>query len=117
MNAGRSRNSTGAEGEVKMVRLDDFVKARGIQPGFVKIDAENYEPKVVKGLEQTLLLHRPAILLECGSDASMAAGTWLTEIGYRPWVCPRPGELQPWNGTLAEANERFKDILFRIIDR
>jgi FkbM family methyltransferase len=98
---------------VETVRLDDFVAEQGIAPGFVKIDAEGYELEVVKGLLQTVARCRPAVLMECGSPGSRAAGELLLGEDYEPWVSDGPPSLYRWDRGLAEADAGYKDVLFR----
>lgn len=98
--------------EVTIVKLDDFLQARGIVPSFVKIDTENFEADVISGLNRTLKITRPRVLLEAGSSSSLEAAETLSALGYRLYVAQCPGAVEPWIGTLAEANSRFKDILF-----
>jgi len=51
--------------EVKVVRLDTLVDADQIAPpSVVKIDVEGSEGAVLRGMEQTIATHRPAIICE-----------------------------------------------------
>lgn len=61
-----------------VVRLDDL----DLAPSFVKIDVQGHELAVLKGLEQTLIRHSPALLIEVGKD--LDAPEWLIERGYVP---------------------------------
>lgn len=98
---------------VNVVRLDDFIADRRIEPDFIKIDAENYELPVIRGLLQTIARSHPSILLESGSPESLAAGELLLQHGYESWVSEGPRSLYRGESNLVEANARFKDILFR----
>ncbi len=98
---------------IETVRLDDFAAERGIIPGFIKIDAENYEYQVIRGLLQTISRAHPTILMETGSPESLAAGELLLQQGYEIWVSDGPRSLYQWENGLKEANARYKDILFR----
>jgi len=97
---------------VGVVALDGFLVARGIQPDFIKIDAENFEADVVQGLMKTLRIKPAKVLMETGSEGSLRAGKFLLEIGLTPHVIEQGGSLIRWPGELAQANARYKDILF-----
>ncbi|MEN0003296.1 MAG: FkbM family methyltransferase [Bacteroidota bacterium] len=51
--------------EIKTTTLDTYFLERNIQPKLIKIDVEGHELEVLKGGEQLLTTHRPAILMEC----------------------------------------------------
>jgi len=97
---------------VKVICLDHWLAAAGIQPNVVKIDAENCEDKVIAGLSHTLKMGHPRILMETGSVQSLKAGQVLLAEGYRVYVSEGVGSLTCWKGTLEEANTQYKDILF-----
>ena len=44
--------------------VDDVVAAKGLRPRLVKIDVEGAEMLVLRGMRDTLLSHRPAVMLE-----------------------------------------------------
>ena len=98
--------------QVGVVALDAFLAARHWQPDFIKIDAENFEADVIQGLAATLRAKPAKVLMETGSEGSLHAGEFLLELGLRPYVADHAGELNLWSGELAEANARYKDILF-----
>lgn len=98
--------------QVGVVALDAFLAARHVQPDFIKIDAENFEADVVQGLAETLRLKPAKVLMETGSDGSLRAGEFLLELGLKPHVTNHEGGLIIWPGELAQANTRYKDILF-----
>lgn len=47
-------------GTIRVVTLDSL----GLAPSVVKIDVEGHELEVLKGAEQTLIAHRPAVIVE-----------------------------------------------------
>ena len=47
--------------------LDDFIKATGCRPGFVKIDVEGAEGRVLAGMRETLQSARPSVFVELHS--------------------------------------------------
>lgn len=86
-----NRASRGATREVRisMARIDDLWPVN--QPlHFAKIDVEGHEYPALRGAEQTLRRHRPAILFEAGAadDPDTAAADYdglfrfLTGLGY-----------------------------------
>lgn len=97
---------------VDVVPADDICVELGLEPDFIKIDAENFEDKVIKGLSRTIDACRPAILMESGSPQSLAGAQELVRSGYRLRVCEQPGSMMDWTGDIEQANEQFKDILF-----
>lgn len=104
---------TGRSVAIRTVRLDDFLGERDIRPDFIKIDAENFEGEIVKGLEGTLRRCGPAILMETGSDASLSAAGTLLEMGYAPWGLAGGRSLAPIDGPIERVNAAHKDLLFR----
>lgn len=79
-----------AESSVEVVCLDDL----GLAPGFVKIDVEGHELDVLRGLERTLLKHRPVVLLEWSREFHEVGG-YLLSLGFRPFA------YRPATNTLA----------------
>lgn len=113
--AAQSRMDVGAAGRqlpVQAVRPDAVCGERGLAPAFIKIDAENFEDRVVAGLSEVIARHRPRVLMETGSGPSLAATKALVASGYTLKVSDGPGSLYGWSGTAEEANSRFKDVLF-----
>jgi FkbM family methyltransferase len=51
---------------VAAVSLDDYSAGLGVVPDFIKIDAENAESAIVKGMEGLLVNARPIVTLEVG---------------------------------------------------
>ncbi len=98
--------------KVQAVRLDVFAYERELVPDFIKIDAENFEHAVVAGLAGILDHAQPVVLLESGSESALAAGREFAARGYRIMVSDGPGSLHAWDGVLADANARYKDLLF-----
>jgi hypothetical protein len=68
---------------VALHRLDDYAFE---DPGFIKIDAEGAEARILSGGEATLSNHRPVLLIEIeerhGADVT-AVFAWLAERDYR----------------------------------
>jgi FkbM family methyltransferase len=62
----RTQASIGhAKEKISVRSLDDIMTATGIpRVDFIKIDVEGFEPHVLRGGQQTLERHRPAVVLE-----------------------------------------------------
>ena len=52
--------------DVKAISIDKYIEKSGVQPDFIKIDAENAEYDILKGMENTLRNIRPTITMEVG---------------------------------------------------
>ena len=70
--------------------IDNIVSDRGLRPGFVKIDTEGAELRVLRGARNTLEEHRPIVICEVSDTllASFGASstdvvTVLEDTGYR----------------------------------
>jgi FkbM family methyltransferase len=109
------RATTARRVNIAKIRLDDYIGEHSLVPGFIKIDAENYEYQVIRGMSRAISRAHPTILLETGSRESRAAGELLLQQGYEMWVSDGPRSLYRWENGLPEANARFKDMLFRTL--
>ena len=65
-------------------RLDDIVlqELPGESIGFIKIDVEGYEFKVLKGAVGILQKHKPNLQIEIGPENLHAVRNWLENLGY-----------------------------------
>lgn len=54
--------------EISAVRGDELVSSLAGSIDFIKIDVEGFEPRVIKGLQQTIRKHQPVLLLEWNSS-------------------------------------------------
>jgi FkbM family methyltransferase len=69
-----SLKKTGVE-IIKLKVLDDLVRSGQIEPpNIIKIDVEGAELNVLKGAKNTILVHRPTILIEYSVNTSSDAG-------------------------------------------
>jgi FkbM family methyltransferase len=66
--------------EITGAPLDQLVKQFSLNPGFIKIDAEGAELKVLKGALVTLREHRPVILSELCEELLLKSGATSTEV-------------------------------------
>ncbi len=55
----------------------------GLAPGFVKVDVQGHEAKVIEGGVTTLAKHEPAVLMEYNTPERDAA--WLLANGWKPY--------------------------------
>jgi hypothetical protein len=84
-----------------------------LSPDVIKIDTENYEAEVIRGLTGTLVKRPPrSIIMETGSSPALEAAKMLLAYGYRVYVWDESGTLKLWPGSIEEANQRYKDMLF-----
>lgn len=78
--------TTGTGESVPLMRLDDLLAQQGWPViDFLKIDAEEHEPAVIRGAQHFLSHQSPAIMIEImGREAvSMQAAEMLRDFGYR----------------------------------
>jgi FkbM family methyltransferase len=75
--------------DVKAISIDKYVDESGVRPDFIKIDAENAEYDILKGMTTTLKDIRPIITLEVGDvnegafKSSIACVHFLIEHNYK----------------------------------
>jgi FkbM family methyltransferase len=53
--------------------IDELVEEHGLRPGFIKIDAEGAEQRVLAGSKATIERYRPVVMLEVWPDQLLAA--------------------------------------------
>lgn len=102
------------EYDVKTISIDKYVANTGARPDFIKIDAENAEFDILKGMENTLRDIRPKITIEVGDvnegefKDSNASVRFLLDHNYKAFEF-RDGRLQEHTPV-----ERYKysNILF-----
>jgi FkbM family methyltransferase len=66
--------------EVRLARLDDF---RIANVGFVKIDVEGHEMKVLEGAIVTISRSRPIVLIEVRDHNLHSVDSWFRDLQYR----------------------------------
>lgn len=96
--SGTGRLAESGELEVKTMTLDDIAVDRGVLPGFMKIDVEGAEERVLDGASLILREKKPVIFLSThGADIHARCCARLRTLGY---------ELRPIFGTsLDDATE------------
>jgi FkbM family methyltransferase len=62
------QNESSQSEQVRLVKLDDFVKEQGVKVDFLKIDAEGFESEVLSGCEMILRDQKPTIYIELSED-------------------------------------------------
>jgi FkbM family methyltransferase len=99
--------------DVNVVSLDSYVIKNQLKPDVIKIDAENYESNVIKGMFNTIKLYHPKIIMEIGGQGAENVIESLIEMNYKPHVTVKDtGELKEWLGTISELNDNYVDALF-----
>ncbi len=89
--------------DVEIVPLDTLAKTHPFERlDFVKIDVEGGELDALIGGEETILVHRPRILMELAEDNCQRAGhsmnellEWIGERGYETFRLGRDGRAVP----------------------
>jgi FkbM family methyltransferase len=70
--------------QVPCIRIDTFIKEGGPVPSFMMIDVEHAEGSVFRGMVETLIQHRPIILVELHGPAAITeAWDILSECEYK----------------------------------
>jgi FkbM family methyltransferase len=108
------RSAAGAQPagvEVEVQTLDAVSEASGVTPQFIKIDAENFEPEVLRGAARLVGAARPTLLLEAGSERMAEVASSLASAGYRAFSTLEPGRLLEMPDA-ASAARQYKDVLF-----
>lgn len=85
-----SERSVYATETVATETLDNYCKQYSLAPGFLKIDVEGNELKVLQGGIETIKKCSPKIILEvearhCGKEQGYATFKFLTDMGYEGW--------------------------------
>jgi FkbM family methyltransferase len=109
----------GAAGiKVRGRRVDDVLKEYSLVPQIIKIDAEQYEMEVLKGLSSTLEEAAPILTLEVGDDPGHEGRSerliiHMKKIGYEPYEIG-DGRLIPH---LLRKSYRYDNLAFLRPDR
>ena len=82
INAGMAQLSTEylAHNLQRTSTIDIYCEDLGVIPDFIKIDAEGYELKILKGGEETIKTNKPVLVLEVNEYALEQHGTSRTEL-------------------------------------
>jgi len=86
--SGRAGHPPPEAGSLPGLPLDRIVEFFGLQPGFLKVDVEGFEQEGLEGAKQTVVRHRPILLVQMhkfqagypGACAWLKA--WLNSLGY-----------------------------------
>ncbi|GAB5537192.1 MAG: FkbM family methyltransferase [Rubricoccaceae bacterium] len=75
----QSHTTTRSE-TVETISLDSLVAKHGLSPGFIKVDVEGAEARVLNGAQETLRRHRPVLLTELDDTLLKANGSSALEV-------------------------------------
>lgn len=90
--------------DIEQKRVDDFLWGRHLTIDFIKIDVEGFELSVLEGAKETLIRHRPSILLEFNEYAIIEnaridpvdyLGQLMSHLGLLAVVDSVTGEASP----------------------
>ncbi len=90
-----------SEIKVETVSLDEYAKAQGVRPDFIKLDAEGFEHILLKGMASLLDEHpRPLISLEVAGGKEWESNTkesisYLMAKGFLPYEMGTDGLIAP----------------------
>lgn len=98
--------------QVQILRLDEWCNRESVVPNVIKIDAENFEIEVIRGLQGVLTKYRPHILMETGSSQSVEAGKFLVERGYAMLIGAAFETLKVQSTPIEDVLMKNKDVLF-----
>jgi FkbM family methyltransferase len=80
-NLGATRLETAADGPIGLVKGDDLLASTSV--GFIKIDTEGFELKVLEGLRSTIARCRPPLFVEVENDNIEPFRSVCDSSGYR----------------------------------
>lgn len=112
---GRGRLLPQLAGSFRSVGIDEEVTAGRLPPpGYIKMDVEGAELLALQGARQTLLTHRPEILLSVhGERLKQDCSRFLSALGYTVLAGEKPGEvLARWPaGAAAPTCEGHRSVI------
>lgn len=53
---------------VQQISMDDYISSNQLVPDFIKIDVDGFELKILQGLKETILKHKPNMVVETNND-------------------------------------------------
>lgn len=68
-NIGQGRIDTSGSTEITITSIDELLKNRSMPVSLIKIDTEGYELNVLKGAQESLKKHKPAIVVEFNASS------------------------------------------------
>jgi FkbM family methyltransferase len=97
---------------VKTFSLDAYCQANAVRPTFVKIDAENAEAAILRGMSSLLRDPQPpALAVEAGDASALEILAIVEPFGYRMWIYDEDGTSRPSPDPQSDI-VRYKDVLF-----
>lgn len=102
-NIGQGKIDDNGSAEITITTIDDQLEKQTMPVSLIKIDTEGYELNVLKGAQETLRKHRPAIVAEFNA-ASYSFDQFAKEIPFEADFYRIPhsksDEIEPFYGTL-----------------
>lgn len=102
--SGGNRIGTGSGINISVRRGDTIVAQSNLSPGFIKIDVEGFEERVLRGLTDTIARMQPVIFIEVIDEYLRAQGSsahriiqWLSEHNYYMENAHTGEVIQPGN--------------------
>jgi len=74
------RSDSSVKLRVKCTTIDQLTNQYRLNPGFIKIDAEGAEHKVLEGCNEVLRKNRPTLLVECSEDMLRQNGSSVFQL-------------------------------------
>jgi FkbM family methyltransferase len=115
---GRPENFSGKKELVKIFSFDNWFASSGLtKVDLIKIDAEGFELAVLKGMQETIALFKPYIIMEMNPQTlsyfQLTAADLLNytaELSYLPFVVSDEGKLKP-----ADKTDVAKEVTLALI--
>jgi len=107
-----ARGDIASSVRVPVTTLDQFCQARNLAPTLIKIDVEGFELQVLQGARETILRHRPALVVEMHThiwpDIKVRPEAMAALLGELPYtVTPIEGQdpLREYGHVLLESRD------------
>lgn len=88
--------------DVKFTTIDKYVSEHNLKIGFIKLDVDGYELKVLKGGEKTIREQMPPMMIELSSFIKAITGSeeeyvkFIFDLGYRMYSMDGEAAFENW---------------------
>jgi FkbM family methyltransferase len=89
--------------------IDDIIRGLKVNVDYIKVDAAGAEFEVLQGLKQTLLTHRPVVLVDLLKSNQDKTLSFLNQLGYRIEITHSHEGLE-YEGFLVYPQEKQKQM-------